>query len=89
MQLSAKQIGYYVSASQPSDQPSKEAVDPACPICGEPWTEEDVRSHSLCPTDRSFCVFYRTHHTCAMNNEAAIPVLDAQALELGRKVTAS
>ena len=41
-----------------------------CPLCGEPTSEDDVRTHNLMPADsyapRSY--FYRTHKTCSIKH---------------------
>lgn len=61
-------FGWYSSAEQASDDPDHDPPhDAACPYCGNPLTEDDVRTHSFVPeqiASRDRCYFYRTHRTC-------------------------
>jgi len=58
--------GWYDNAEQPKNQPS---YDPGfyvpCLYCGEPLTDDNVRTHSFSAmTDGSKSYYYRTHRTC-------------------------
>jgi hypothetical protein len=81
-ELVAEMVGYFSG-------PDTEAVEPTdhrCPLCGQAWTPDDVRTYSLMPLDAAtkISLFYRTHRTCAeAAGDAAIFALDDQALEHG------
>lgn len=61
--------GFYDDASQPVDQPSYDPPhDAPCPFCGHQITPDDVRTHCLMYTAKTYAkrsYFYRTHRTCA------------------------
>lgn len=59
--------GYFEdpNSNTPDYDPPKDAP---CPFCGTRVTSDDVRTHSLMFTSKSYaqrCYFYRTHRTCA------------------------
>lgn len=84
--LTREAIGYYTDAAQ-----TEPVFDPglcACPVCGAPLTEDDVRTVSMSPADPSegqapISAFYRLHRTCAVEGGDELQAaLDAQAADL-------
>lgn len=61
----------------------------ACPICGRPTTEDDVRTVSIRPAKERVCFFFRLHRTCG--NDASpklLEALDVRCVTLGRELVA-
>lgn len=87
--LRKEDVGYYTSADQPREEPEYKPEFPGpCPICGEPMTEDDVRTYSVMPLEgsqaRAISLFYRTHRTCAnASDESVIQALDSAAMTFG------
>ena len=63
--------GWYDSPDQPLDQPTYDPPrDAPCPYCGNPLTDDDVRTHSIMAADVATprrSSFWRTHRTCDEN----------------------
>jgi len=83
-------VGYFLSADKPDEEPDyMPSRFHDCPVCGEPWSADDVRTRCLMWAHgaASVSVFYRLHRTCA---ESQSPEdagrMDEEVLEHGDSI---
>ncbi len=55
-------IGYY---DNPNGPPKYEPGIRPCLLCGEPWSDGDVRTYSI-RRDNALSLFWRAHKSCAV-----------------------
>lgn len=60
--VTKEDVGYYDTTSGP---PKYDPGIRPCLLCGVPWTDEDVRTHSIRGDDNK-SLFWRAHRTCAV-----------------------
>ena len=87
IRVDASIVGYFTHASQKDP-----AYDPPhsspCPVCGQTWTEDTVRTINVMPIEgdnaRVASMFYRMHRTCndALTDDQAM-AYDQAAIAAG------